>query len=140
MCVYLFRQKCHFNLLNSAKIASARNSFWKNRGKGKQRRASSIHGTRCRNFRVQTTQVLIYVHGKRYVGSYLILFRLEEFCLYCRKVLSTFLKTKMDNHSIKGQNMLMKNATINKYRINSSLDTKIYPHQPNGSLKHVLQY
>lgn len=67
------------------------------------------------------------MHGNRDAGSHLFLFRLEQFCLYCRKVLSTFLKTKMDNHSIKGWNMLMKNAKINKYRLNSSLDMKIYP-------------
>lgn len=44
----------------------------------------------------------------------------------------------MDNHGIKGQNMSMKNVTINKYRLNSSLDIKIYPDQPNGSFKLLL--
>lgn len=77
---------------------------------GKWRRASSVHGERYRRLREGTENMGLYPHARKQGQQKpSILCRLGRVS-YCRKVLSAFLRTKMDNHSIKGGNILMKNA------------------------------
>lgn len=77
---------------------------------GKWRRASSVHGERYRRLREGIENMGLHPHAwKQGQQKPSILCRLGRFS-YCRKVLSAFLRIKMDNHSIKGGNILMKNA------------------------------